>query len=818
MSDLITQLRYTVRLLLKSPGLTITALLILGFGIGVNTAIFSLINAVILKPLPFPEPSQLVQICQPYQNDPFASVDYPDYVDIATAQHVFSSLAVVTGIGLDLTGSGEPQYVRVDFASASLFKVSGLRVTIGRVFTDAEDVPNGPLLAVLSEHLWKTRFNADPEIVGKNITLGDNSFQVIGVVPAQVNDWRPPGVDVYVPANAVTPVGFFGSDRGYPLALRDLHYFFCVGRLRPGVALGQAQADLDVIHRDLVRRYPETTQGYGLRVTPLLDGMVHNYSGTTTLLAAAAGLLLLISSANVANLLFARGLQRGHEMMIRTALGATRRQLIGQVLSETLILSFLGGISGLLVAFTSTEAIKKLCPTDLSRFREFGIDWTTLLFVLVVTLLTSVLSGLWPAWSLSRATLAPSLRDHDDRTGTSGPRRSLVKAVLVTIQVALACILLTGASILIRSFQAAQSAPLGFNSSNLLTGQINLTSARYERDAIKGRAFWDALLPKIRQLPGVTDATMSDQPPLRWDWEALSPFAIDGQPDPGPGRRPALTWQMVSADYFRTLQVPILQGRDFSAQDTIDKPNVVIVDKAVAESYFPTESPLGKGITVQSWDGPRHCTIVGVVQHIRFKSPGYSENSFQAYFPYTQWGLDTVFLILRSTADPSSLVSAIRTIVASIDPDIPVVDVHTYDDVISEKFVTRRLCALLVTLFSGAALFLSSIGLYGTLAYSVGQRTREIGIRMTLGAQIADILRLITAQGFKIVGVGLLAGIIGAVAGAHLIEGLLYGVSPVDPPSLGISILMLGLAATLACLLPVLKAVRINPTEALRSE
>jgi putative ABC transport system permease protein len=816
MRDLITQLRYTVRRLLKSPGFTITALLILGFGIGVNTAIFSLINAVILKPLPFPDPSQLVQICQPYQNDPFTSVDYPDYVDIAAAQHAFASLAVVTGVGLDLTGSGEPQHVRVDFVSPSLFMVSGLRVTIGRVFTDAEDVPNGPLLAVLSEHLWKTRFNADPQILGKNISLGDNSFQVIGVVPAQVNDWGPPGVDVYVPANAVAPVGFFGNDRGYPLALRDRHYFYCVGRLRPGFTLSQAQADLDVIHRDLVRRYPESTQGYGLRVASLLDGIVYNYSGTTSLLAAAAALLLLISSANVANLLFARGLRRGQEMMIRTALGATRRQLIGQVLSETLILSFLGGIFGLLIAFSSTQAIKKLCPTGLYRFQEFGIDWTTLLFVLVVTLLTSVLSGLWPAWSLSRTTLTPSLKNHGDRTSTSGPRGNLAKAVLVTVQIAFACILLTGASILIRSFQAAQSAPLGFNPRHLLTAEVNLTSARYERDAAKGRAFWDALLPKIRQVPGVTEATMSDQPPQRWDWEALSPFAVDGQPDPGPGRRPAFTWQMVSADYFRTLQVPVLQGRDFGAQDTIDKPNVVIVDTAFAERYFPAQDPLGKGITVQSWDGPRHCTIVGVVQHIRFKSPGRPENSFQAYFPYTQWGLDTVSLILRSTVDPSTLAPAIRTIVASIDPDIPVVDMHTYDDLISEKFVTRRLCALLVTLFSGAALFLSSIGLYGTLAYSVGQRTREIGIRMTLGAQIGDILGLIAAQGLKILGIGLLAGIIGAVAGAHLIVGLLYGVSPVDLPSLGISILALGLAATLACLLPALKALRINPTEALR--
>jgi putative ABC transport system permease protein len=816
MRGLLGSLRYTTRFLLKSPGFTVTAVLILGFGIGVNTAIFGLINAVILKPLPFAEPGQLVQISQPYQNDPSASVDYPDYVDIARAQHTFSSLAVLCWSTLDLSGSGEPQQIHVAFVSPSLFKVTALPPIIGRVFTDVEDVPNGPLLVVLSEYFWRTRFNADPQIVGKNITLGDNSFQVIGVVPAQVRDWGPPGALVYVPANVVAPVGIFGNNRGYPLELRDLHYFSCVGRLKLGFTLSQGQADLDVIHRDLLRGYPETTQGYGLRVTSLLDAMVSNYSGTTSLLAAAAGLLLLISSANIANLLFARGLQRGREMMIRTALGAPRRQLIGQVLSETLLLSSFGGILGLIITLTSTEAIKKLCPTDLYRFQEFGIDWTTLFFVFLFTVLTALLSGVWPAVSLSRATLAPSLRDLGGRTGTSGPGQNLAKALLVTVQVALACILLTGASILIRSFQAAQNAPVGFSPHNLLSAAIKLTSAKYERDATKGRAFWDSLLPKIRQLPGVTAATMNDQPPLMWDWEGLSPFAVDGQPDPGPGRRPALTWQMVSGDYFRTLQVPILQGRDFDTQDTLDKGNVMIVDNALAERYFPGQSPLGKGITVQSWDGPRHCTIVGVVPHIRYKSPGQPENSFQGYFPYTQWGLDTVWLILRSTLDPGALAPAIRSAVASVDPGIPVVDMRTYDDLISEKFVTRRLCAFLVSLFSGAALFLSSIGLYGILAYSVGQRTREIGIRITLGAQIIDILRLVGGQGVEILGIGLLVGLIGAVTGVHLIEGLLYGVSPLDLPSFGISVLLLGSAAMLACLVPAVRAIRINPTEALR--
>ena len=309
---------------------------------------------------------------------------------------------------------------------------------------------------------------------------------------------------------------------------------------------------------------------------------------------------------------------------------------------------------------------------------------------------------------------------------------------------------------------------------------------------------------------------MSDQPPLKWDWEALDPFTVDGQPDPGPGRQPLLTWQMVSPDYFRTMQVPFLQGRDFAADDTLNKPNVMIIDAAFAEHWFPGQNPLGKSIRVRSWDGLRDCTVVGVVQHLRFKSPGHSENAFQAYFPYTQWGLDSVHLILRSDLDPNALIPVIREQVASIDPSVPIIDVHTYDDLIAQKFVTRKLSMLLVTLFSGAALFLSAIGLYGILAYAVGQRTREIGIRIALGAESANILRLISGQGLKIVGVGLVTGLVAALILAHLIQGMLYGVAPFDPISLAVSVLILGIPTVLASLLPALRAARINPIKVLR--
>lgn len=816
MGRLLPSLRYTIRLLLKYPGFTITAVLIFGFGIGANTAIFSLIDAVILKPLPFPEPDQLVQICEPYQNQQFTPLDYPDYVDIAAVQHTFAAMAAVTSGTFDLTVNGEPQHLRLDFVSPGMFKVGGLPPLLGRVFTEQEDVPNGPFVALLSEQCWRSRFHADPSIIGKNIVLSENSFQVIGVVPIQPNDWGPLPAEVYAPIHTLVPLGMVSTNRGYPLELRDVHYYDCIGRLQPGVSLAQAQADLETVHNNLLTRYPDTNRGYSLRVIPLLDRMLTDYAATTWLLGAAVLCLLLVSCANVANLLYARGLQRRREMSIRSALGASRSRLITQLLLETLFLSVLGGLLGLGIALCSAETIKRLSPPALYRFQELSVNLNALIFVFVVILLTSLLAGLIPAWSLSRATFAPALRDDGGRAITSGPRRHRVQSILVTGQVALACVLLIAAGLFVRSFEAAQDIPLGFNPHHLLTVGIGLNAVKYETDGVKTRAFWDALLTKVRRLPGVTEVAFNNNLPLKWDWETLSPFTIKGTPDPGPGKRPVLTWQMTSSDFFRTLQIPVLQGRDFDSQDTADKPSVAIVDRALAERYFPGQSPIGKGISVSSEEGIRDCTIVGVVPHLRYKSPGQTENAFQAYFPYSQWSFDIVFLVVRSDLDAGVLIPAIRQTVTSIDSGVPIYDVNTYDALIAEKFATRRLCALLVTLFSCAALFLSAIGIYGVMAYSVGQRTRELAIRIALGAQVNNILRSVADQGMKIVCVGILVGLAVALSAAHLIEGLLYGVSAIDFVTLLTSTGILLTAAVLACLLPALRAVKINPTTALR--
>lgn len=467
MRSLVSQLNHTVRLLLKSPGFTITAILILGFGIGANTAIFSLINTVLLHPLPYSHPERLVVINMPYQGAPQTSFDYPDYLDVAAAQTCFDCMAVGHDDRLDLTGSGEAQRLWVNFCSPSQFALTGRGAILGRVFNTQENVPHGPSLAVISERFWRNHFNADPNIIGKEITLSEQTFEIIGVVPIQMDLYGNPPTDVYLPASAVALFG-------YPLGQRRNHVFGCSARLKSGVSIQQAQAELEAIHNRLIERFPETDKGYGIGITPLLDYVVSRYSGTLWLLGGAVTVLLLIAAANVASLLFVRGLERRRELAIRAAIGATRSDLIGQVLLETGVLSFLGGIAGLGLALGSIEITKKLSPPEIYRLQDVRMDLTALLFIFGVVVLVAFISGLVPALSLSKPKVGSVLKEEGGRTGTGSLQKYRVQTILVTSQVALAFILLIGAGLLVRSFEAAQGVSLGFNPHQILTAGIFL--------------------------------------------------------------------------------------------------------------------------------------------------------------------------------------------------------------------------------------------------------------------------------------------------------------------------------------------------------
>jgi putative ABC transport system permease protein len=504
MHGLVQSLRYTIRLLLlKSPGFTVTAVLILGFGIGVNTAIFSLIDAVLLNPLPFPKADRLVQIFQLRTGDGYpVPIDYPDYQDLRRDQRSFENLSVSFYDYLDLSGSGNPERLTAILASPDLFRVTNLPFLLGRPFTEEEDKSGGPLMVVLSESLWRGRFNSDPHIVGKNLTLSGESFEVIGICPRQVEDVGTPPKDLlYVPAHVLESFGSTGIRR------RDEHFLSCFGRLKEGITLAQAQADLETIQNNLVVRYPDTDKGHGIRVTRLLDSTIASYAATIWLLGAGVGCLLLISSANVANLLFVRALDRREEMMIRATLGASRSRLVSQLLLEAAVLSLFGGALGSLIACWVIALIKVLSPQHLFRFQEINLNATALLFIVGVTALVSLLSGLLPACSLSRASLGFALKDESGRAGTAGPRRQRTQSLLVSGQVALACVLLIGAGLLVRSFQAAQSLPLGFNPHQLLTIKIYPTSNQYA-DLPHLKQFFDTVLDKARRLPGIVDAAM----------------------------------------------------------------------------------------------------------------------------------------------------------------------------------------------------------------------------------------------------------------------------------------------------------------------
>jgi putative ABC transport system permease protein len=814
MPVMLSHIRYAVRQLRKAPGFTVTAVVILGFSIGLSTAIFSLADAVVLKPLPFPSSERLVQVCLPYQHHPFSVFDYPDYVDMAAAQHTFDSLALKVERTVDLRTNGGPQLLEAGFVSSSLFRVTNLPVILGRIFTEKEDIPNGPLVAVLSERCWRSRFQSDPNILGKNVTLSDLSLQVIGIVPSQMDDWGPPGIDVYLPIHAVASFHLLAND---VFAARGNHLFTCFGRLKKGVSVSEGEADLKTIQSNLLIHYPGTNQGRSLRVFPLLGFIVNDYVATIRLLAAAAGVLLIVSGLNIGNLVLARGLYRRREIMIRATLGASRWRLIGQLLGETALLAAIGGIAGIGIANVCLWATKSLIPTDIYRFQELQVDWNALGFTFCSIIVAALVAGILPAWSLSQVTLAPRLQGEGGRGGTAGPRPNRIQTGLVTAQVALTCVLLVAAGLLIRSFYATQTVELGFKPDHLFVAAISLTSIEYESDDAKTIAFWDEVVTKIRQIPGVTDAAINENPPLngaRWE---ISPFTVDGQPKPEPGHEPVLTPEAVSPGYFRTMQIPILQGRDFSAEDTADKSNVVIVNAPLAEHFFPGQNPIGKSIRVV-YMGSTQFTIVGVVPYVCDRTPGEDEIPFQAYQPYTQSAPSRLDLIIRSDLTSSSLFSSARHAVASVDSGVPLYDASSYKEMIAEQFVTRRLSTLVIALFSGATLFLSAVGLYGVLAYFVGQKAREIGIRMALGAQARNVLRLVVKQGLWPVALGLTIGILAGLLLARFIEALLYGVSAYDPITIGLTLVVLGIASLLACLLPAMKAIRIDPVRVLSEQ
>ena len=809
MHFLISQTRVAFRKLLKSPLFTFTAIMVLGFAIGVNTAIFSLVDTVLLKALPFPSASELVQIRYQTQTDNAGLLDYPGFVDIARNQHTFQGLAYLIHDAFDWQRREKPTRLDGDYASPGLFRVSSLPFLLGRPYTESEDVPNGPKVVVLSEHFWRNSLGADPQVIGKNLTLSGQSYEVIGVCSPQASDALATRPDVFLPAN-VSRLFDYELDR------RDQRLGTCVARLKPGVSLNQALADLSLVQTNLKSTHPEY-KGVEVSLQPLLTSTVGDYSAALWLVGAAAVCLLLISGANITGLLFSRALERRGEMTLRATLGASRSRLFVQLLFETALLSGLGGGVGILIAAWLIDLIKVFVPQGLYRLHDVSLNPIALLFSLAATVFLALFSGAIPAWLVSNVRLASTLREESNRSGTSGPNRQRAQSILIVGQLALACVLITGTTLFMRSFQAAQTVPVGFNPSGLRSFFIYPTGTQYQGQA-RIRDFFDRVLAKVRELPEVTSAALIDDQPFgTLVTDVSSPFHVQGQPDEAPGHEPAMRVQLISPEYFRTMEMPLVRGRDFDRHDTMDNQKVAVVNEALADYYFPGQNPVGKTIDdLNPVLGGTGYTIVGVVRNSLHGPPFHQSTSFEAYFPYDQRTIYLESLVLRTSSDSASLFRQVQMAVASIDPDVVVVDQGGYDSIIAAQYATQRLCVGLLGFFSGAALLLAAVGLYAILAYSVGQRTRDIGVRIALGATSSNILGLIVRQGALLTGTGLAIGIGVVLILAPAIRGILFAVSAYDPLSLGFSVLFLAFIAVLATLIPALRALRIDPVRALR--
>jgi putative ABC transport system permease protein len=819
MQTLLSDIRYAFRMIAKQPGFAALAVLAFALGIGANVAIFSVVNAVLLRPLPYPDSERLINIRERTPTFPGGSVSYPNFLDWRASQHSFTDLTLFRRESYNLSsvkGGTAPERIGGCRVTANFLTVLGVPPQLGRDFTEADDVPNGPKVALISDHMWRKRFGASREVLGQHLLVDGVSYEIIGVLQAIVRVPLSRRAEIYV------PIGDVRTEPG--VLLRDNHPGFgTLGRLKPGVTLEQARADLDTIAVALEKKYPESNTGRRITTQLLLESSVGQYRQSLYLLLGAVACVLLIACANVANLQLARMLARGKELAVRSALGASGWRLTRQVLTESAVLALIGALAGVLLAIWSLDAILALSPATVPRFQETRIDVVALMFTVAVAILSGVLVGIWPAWRISKtSSLAMAL--HESARGSSdGLHKQRARAGLVITQVALAVVLLAAGGLMLKSFWHAQQAPLGFDPRNILTMSVALPSARYDKEE-KINAFYDKLLARVSTLPSVTAAAVGVNIPFddnEWD----SSFHITGTPPHVRGHEPSAEINMISPDYFRALGMRIVKGRAFGPEDAAGKQTSVIIDESLAARFFPGQDPVGKQLDNNQTlkENPSPLTIIGIVPRTRNEAPGEDNveklQFAQMYLPFTQFTNENVTLVVRvASGDPLALAPAVKREIESIDPDQPVAQVSTMEKNIGASLAARRLTMTLLGAFAGLALVLASVGIYGVMALSTTQRIREMGIRFALGASRADVLRLVLGKGVSLIGVGLGAGLLGAFAASRAMNSLLYGVGTVDAVALLGAIITLAAVAFVACYLPARRASMVNPIEALRME
>jgi putative ABC transport system permease protein len=813
MQTLWHDLRYGYRLLLRKPGFTVVAILALALGIGANTAIFSVVNAILLRPLPYPEPERLVQLNHNYpQINLKASVSAFGYTIYKEQAKAFEQIAAITGGGLNLTSGGEPEQLQAMMVTASFFPLFGAEAARGRVIAPEEEQDGRNRVAVLSDALWTRRFGANPDIVNQTITLNGENYTVIGVMPARFQFGREFGrlPDLFVPLT-------FTPQQLSPQNLNN-EYLSVFGRIRSGLTAQQAQAEMDNLADNVRKQYSPNTsrEQWGLLLQPLNELVVGDVRFALWTLLGAVGLVLLIACANVANLTLARAADRQREIAVRAAMGASRGRVVQQLLTESVLLSLVGGGLGLGLAAWGVSLLSNLSQIRIPRAHEIGLDWRVLLFTLGVSVFTGILFGLVPALQASRSDLHETLKE-GGRSGQGGARGRL-RSALIVAEMALALMLLIGAGLLMRSFWQLQQVSPGFQPQGVLTQIVSLPGQKYKEQPQRVN-FFEQLLPNLKALPGVQTVGACSVIPMSGTNSSGS-FQIEGRQIPQGQSSPHGDRWMAAGDYFETMKIPLVRGRYFNAQDNANSLGVTIIDETMAKKYWPNEDPLGKRISFDrdEQNNPRWREIVGIVGHAKHRNLE-GESRVQYYLPYAQRATSTsMFLVLRTSGDPTSLAATVRNAVRNLDKDLPVFRVTTMEQLVADSMAQRRFTLWLLGIFAVTALLLAAVGLYGVLAYSVAQRSHEIGIRMALGAQSRDVQKMVVGQGMKLVLIGTGIGLVGAFALMRWLASLLFGVGAADPVTYIVIAALLAGVALLACWIPARRATKVDPMIALRYE
>ena len=811
---MLADLKYALRSLLKTPGFTLIAVTTLALCIGANSAIFSVVHAILLKPYPWPESDRLVYVYNSYplMGLPNAGVSIPDYLDRRAGVSGFADTAMFTNMSYNLAADGEPERIIGLRTTASLFTTLQSGAARGRVFTDADAQPGSDHVIVLSHTLWKNRFGANPAIIGTAIRLNAESYTIIGVMPEGFY-FPNPRTQIWVPFTFL-PKQKTDEERGN-------EYSSSIARLKPGATTDAVQRDLALIQARNAQRLPDEagfwkSSGFGGRINGFLDQNVSNIRGMLWLVQAGVAAALLIGCANVASLLLARAVARERELAIRAALGAGRGQLMRLLLSESLILFLAGGLLGLLVAEWGVSSFGALGLSTLPRAFGVELDFSVFAFTLLCALLTGLGFGILPAWSVSRGDAAAALKEAGAR-GSAGKRTTFLRAALVVGEIALAVMLLSTAGLLVRSFEKLLQQNPGFTAGGVITARLSLPDAKYDHPE-KRLAFADTALGRLRSLPGVTAAGLTDVLPFVGNNSSGS-YKIPDIVLPAGGPAPHGQQRAVDPGYFKAMGMTLLRGRMFTDADAGTAQKVVVIDQVLADKYWPGKDPLGQRISRGGpEDNPTFWTIVGIVAPIKFESLEEDVKKETLYYPFAQTTRNNLILVVKTAGDPTALSAAVREAVHAADPEMPVFDIKTMQQRMDEVAQSRKAPMVVLSLFSGVALLLAVLGVYGVLAFSVAQRTSEFGVRIALGASAGDIAALVLRQGANLVLIGIGIGLAAYLALSQVVGKLLYGVAATDPATLAIAPIVLALAALAACLLPVRKALRVNPLEALRAE